>query len=221
MRLPKVLWIVILTQFACSSEQQNSSNADTSLQLTDTSHDINQLSLLRQDLNKKHINESGSYYMLTKQSDSTIQVIWGNDTLKREYSEPLEFMFAERIHKQWSNNDYLILQYGTGTGAWQNLVLSLNSREPVQVVDNALSFDSAHNILAVEQFGDTVFTVYNLKTQQRQFIIERARPCGAAQNSACIDTVSVNNKELYYKWATPHRYSDRKRSLEKRVRLTI
>jgi hypothetical protein len=76
-------------------------------------------------------------------------------------------MFAERIHEEWNNNDYLILQYGTGTGAWQNLVLPLNKRESVQVFDNALSFDITHNLLAIEQFGDTVFTVYNLKTHQK------------------------------------------------------
>lgn len=220
MRFTKVLWLIILVLLACSSGQQNKPNVDTAAHPS-AMLNSDQFSLIQQALDKKEMNENGSYYMLTRKSDSTVQVIWGNDTLMREYSKPLELMFAERIHKEWNNNDYLILQYGTGSGTWQNLALPLNSKDSVQVFENALSFDTAHNILAIEQLGDTVFTVHNLKTQQKQFIIESARPCDAAQNSACIDTLSIINKELYYKWLTPNKYSDKKSSLEKRVRLSI
>jgi hypothetical protein len=61
----------------------------------------------------------------------------------------------------------------------------------------------------------------NLKTQATQFVVEKEKPCDDAINDACLDTISISNKVLYYKWTTPHKYSDKKSSINKRVRVTI
>jgi hypothetical protein len=97
----------------------------------------------------------------------------------------------------------------------------MNSKEQVQVFDNGLCFDAKYNLLGREQFDDTVLAVQNLKTGRSQFIIEKEKPCDAGSNSACIDTISIENKVLYYKWVTPHKSSDKKTNIEKRFRLTI
>ena len=223
MTLPKFLWFLVWTLAACSSGQQNNSNAGSSQEakMKDTSRYADLFPFLKQDLNKKIVTANGNYYLLTQFSDSTVKITWGNDTIKRVYDDPLDFMFAERLAVQWNNKDYLILRYGVGSGAWETVAFPLNNKEPVQVFDNGLCFDFKNNLLGTEQFVDTVLIVQSLKTGQKQFILEKEKPCGAASNSGCIDTISITNKVLYYKWVTPHKFSDKKSSIEKRVRLTI
>ena len=125
MTLSKVLWFLILTLAACSSGQRNNLSAD-SMQKTkpkDTLHYADLYPLVIQNLKKKNITQNGSYYMLTPFSDSAVKITWGNDTIKRVYVEPLDFMFAERLGVKWENKEYLILNYNTGSGAWLNIVL--------------------------------------------------------------------------------------------------
>jgi hypothetical protein len=223
MTLRKVLWFQILILGACSSGQQSNPDAG-SLQQTNNKAAFHYADLypsVIRELNKKTLTPAGNYYLLTQSSDSTVKITWGNDTINRVYDEPVDFMFAERLRIQWDNKDYLILRYGVGSGAWETVAFPLNNKERVQVFDNGLCFDTKYNLLGTEQFEDTVLTVQNLKTQQKQFIIEKDGACGAANNSACIDTISIHNKVLYYKWVTPHKYSDKKTSLEKRITLTI
>jgi hypothetical protein len=223
MTFPKVLCLLVLTLSACSSRQQNNSSTDTSQKSKpqDTSHYADLYPLVIQNLDKKHLGENGSYYMLSQFSDSAVKIIWGNDTIKRTYDEPLDFMFAERLRIKWENKDYLILDYNTGSGAWLNVILPLNNKEQVQVFDNGLCFDKKYNLFVTEKFDDTVLAVHNLRTQATQFVVEKEKPCDAATNDACLDTIGISNKLLYYKWTTPHKYSEKKSSVEKRVRVTI
>lgn len=224
MTLPKILWFSILPLFGCSSGQQRKPHADTSQQskTKDTSDYADLYPLVKQDLNKKNLSANGNnYYMLRQFSDSTAKITWGNDTINRVYDEPLDFMFAERLRLKWENENYMILDYNTGSGAWLNIVFPLNNKEQVQGFGNGLCFDKKYNLLVTEEFKDTLLEVHNLKTLQKQFIIEKEKPCNAATNDACIDTISISNKVLYYKLVTPNKYSDMKKSVEKHVRVTI
>jgi hypothetical protein len=223
MTLHKVLWLLVLAFAACSSGQQNNFSADTlqKTKLRDTSNYADLFPLLIQNLNKKNTTENGNYYMLTKFSYSAVKIIWGNGTFKRVYAEPLDFMFAERLRVKWENKDYLILDYNTGTGAWLNLVLPLNNNEYTKAFNNGLCFDKKYNLFVTEEFADTILAVHNLKTQLTQFVIEKQKPCDAPTNEDCLDTIGISNKILYYRWTTPHKYSDKKSSVEKHVRVTI
>jgi hypothetical protein len=224
MTLSKFLRLLLLILVACSSgQQQNNLAADTlqKAKLQDTSHYADLYPLVIRDLNKKIVTENGSYYILTRFSDSTVKITWGNDKTKRIYDEPLDLMFAERLRVKWENNDYLILNYNTGSGAWLNVVMPLNNNEHVQEFNNGVCFDKHHNLFVTEEFSDTVLAVRNLKTQETQFVVEKDRPCDAASNNACLDTIGIDKKVLYYKWTTPYKYSEKKSSIEKRVRVII
>ncbi|MGN6213438.1 hypothetical protein [Parafilimonas sp.] len=213
----------MLTFVACSSPQQSSLPLD-SLQEAErqgATHYADLYPLVIQDLEKKHVTENGNYYMLTRFSDSTVKITWGNDTVKRIYDTPLDLMFAESLRIKWDNKDYLILDYNTGSGSWLNLEMPLNNKEQVQEFNNGLYFDKAHNLFVTEALSDTVLVVHNLKTGAMQFIIEKDKPCDAANNDACLGTVTISNKILCYKWTTPHKYGDKKSSIKKRVRVTI
>lgn len=223
MTLSKVLSLLVLTLAACSSGQQSKPHADTSQQTktNDTSRNSDLYPLVIQDLNKKNVTQNSSYYMLTHFSDSTVKITWGNDSVKRVYDEPLDFMFAERLRIEWDNKDYLILRYSVGSGAWETVAFPINNTEQVQVFDNGLCFDTKNNLLATEHWQDTILIVQNLKTHQKQFIIEKEKPCDAVGSSSCIDTISINNKILYYKWVTPHKFDNKKKTIDKRILLTI
>ncbi len=223
MTLSKLLSFLVLTLAACSSGQQSKLHAETSQQTktNDISRYADLYPLIIQDLNKKNFAQSGSYYMLTQFSDSTVKINWGNDTIKRVYDEPIDLKFAERLRIQWDNKDYLILRYGVGSGAWETVAFPINNKEQVQVFDNGLSFDPKNNLLATEHWQDTVLIVQNLKTHKKQFIIEKEKLCDGLHSSSCIDTINISNKVLYYKWVTPHKFSDKKEATDKRIRLTI
>lgn len=223
MTLPKILSLLVLILAACSSGQRSKPHVDTSQETKtiNTSRYADLYPSVIQDLDKKNVTQNGSYYMLTQFSDSAVKIVWGNDTIKRVYKEPLDFMFAERLRIEWNNKDYLILRYGVGSGAWETVAFPINNKEQVQVFDNGLSFDIKNNLLAAEHWQDTVLIVQNLKTHQKQFIIEKEKPCDAVGGSSCIDTININDKVLYYKWTTPHKFSEKKKTIDKRVRLTI
>ena len=211
MTLLRIFCFSFLTLAACSSNEEVDIRVDV----------VRKSEIIKGYLNRKNITKNGCYYMLQQVSDSTIKIIWGNDTLKRIYDEPLAFMFVERLSVKWENKNYVILNYGTGTSAWSNVVLPIDTKQQVQIFTNGIYFDLKSNLLVTEEVGDTILAVRNLKTLQSQFVIEKGQRCASANNSDCIDTVSINDKTLYYKWVTPRNFSDRDSSSNKRMRLRI
>ncbi|MGZ4851127.1 MAG: hypothetical protein ACXV2C_07090, partial [Candidatus Bathyarchaeia archaeon] len=109
----------------------------------------------------------------------------------------------------------------TGTNAWTNVVLPLNQKEQPQAFGNGLWFDQKNNYFVTEEVGDTIMAVHNLKTRKEQVIVEKGRPCESVINSACIDTVSIRDNVLYYKWVTPRLDITPSSKVETRVRLKI
>lgn len=220
---PKVLWLLVFTLVACSPGQKKNLPAYTSQKnkQQDTSRYADLFPSVIEDLNKKHFTGKGSYYMLTQFSDSTVKLVWGNDAIKRVCDDPFDFMFAERLSVKWENKNYLILDYYTGSNAWINVALPLKKQEQVQEFRNGLCFDEKNNYLVTEEVGDTVLSVHNLKTRQEQFIIEKQRPCESGMNYGCIDSISIHDGVLYYKWVTPRMDIKPNRKVERREQLKI
>ncbi|CAN5137418.1 hypothetical protein BH11BAC6_BH11BAC6_00320 [soil metagenome] len=104
---------------------------------------------VKEALNKKVWTSNKSYYLITKSTDTTVHLFWGNDNMKRMFNEDLELWAAERLFKKWTSREYLILEYWTGSGVWLDLVLPLNKKEKVQEFGNGLCFDSINNLLGV------------------------------------------------------------------------
>lgn len=223
MRLSNAFICLILTLSSCSPSQKKDAPPKLTEKVTapDSSHYADLFPSVIQDINKKHSAKNGSYYMFTQFSDSSVKITWGNKNIKRVYDEPLDFMFAERISIKWQNKDYLILDYFTGSGAWTNVALPLNSDEKVQEFANGLYFDKKDNYLITEEVGDPILSVHNLKTQKEQFVSELYRPCESSSNSACIETISIHNKVLHYKWVTPRTDLSPNTKYERQVPLKI
>lgn len=176
---------------------------------------------VKESLNKRIFVTEKSYYLLAKSSDTTVNIIWGNDTLKRVFFENIELPFAEKLHLSWVNNEYLILKHSTGSGSWINIIMPFNKTEDVQEFSNGLYFDSINNLFVTEQYGDTILLIRNLKSRDKQYIIEKEKPCESALNSSCIDNIRINNKQLYFRWIVPYKLSDKKVTQERKIPLHI
>jgi len=177
---------------------------------------------VKEALNKKVWSSSKNYYTITKATNSTVHLFWGNNTLKRMFNEDLELWpAAERLFVKWSNKDYLILEYWTGSGVWTNLVLPMNKKDKVQAFNNGLCFDNIYNLLGIEQFRDTILLVENLKTEKKQYIVDKEHTCEGVSNNSCIDTISIKNKILYIKWVVPDNYNEKKKVYNKKVKLQL
>ena len=215
MQLFKYVNLILLVFSACNNKTVNKkSENDSAIVSSDYPTVI-------ESLGKKNISSNGNYFMLTKSTDSTVHLTWGNDTLKRMLPNDFDFRAAERLHEHWGNKDYLILQYGTGSGVWINNVLPLNNNEDADEFVNALYFDSVYNLLAIEKYNDTILSVVNLKTKAIQFIIEREHNCEAASNNSCIDSIAIKDRMIYLQWATPSKFSTEKKIFKKNIALKI
>ncbi len=217
MKLSSYLYCTLFIFTTCTSEQQTSPNTKSSKEsfTKDTSPSANSSSSVKK-LSLKHFTKNNHYYKLTQASDSTFRLTWGSNKLDRFYEEDIDFFVADRLELAWDSKDYLILDYNIGSGEWKSVVLPLNKDQPVQVVDNGFCFDSNNNLLGVMQSNDTVLYVQNLQTLQKLFVIEKDHPCDIPNNFYCIDTISISNKTLYYKWNVSNN-----KIVEKRIRLLL
>lgn len=176
--------------------------------------------LLKEGLNKRNWTPAKSYYLMTKASDSTVHLYWGNDGLKRKYNADLDLRSAEKIHVQWANENYLILQYGTGSGVWVNIALPLDKEAKTHKFCNGIYFDEIDNLIVSEGYGDTILIAQNLKTGRKQFIIDK-KHCCTVYNSACVDEVTIKNKVLYVTWAPDNCSDGKKKTYTKKVKLQL
>ena len=217
MTLTKFLYFAVLTLIACSSDPKGVGfTTHTQQALTKgTSRSTAMDSFVKSQSNKQ-LTRNNHYYKLTKKSGSTFQLTWGNDCVSRIYNKAIDFFVADRLNIRWDNKDFMILDYSTGSGEWKTIVLPLNKHQTVQEFDNAFCFDTTNNLLGIIQAGDTLLRVVNLQTQQKQFILEKDKSCDIPNNFYCIDTISITNKVLYYKWKVPG-----KKNVDKSIRLTI
>jgi hypothetical protein len=110
---------------------------------------------------------------MTKATDSTVFLYWGNDNLKRRYHFDVDLSSAEKRHIKWTSKNYLILEYGTGSGVWVDIALPIDKKEKPQEFVNGVCFDKTSNLFASEGYDDTILIVKNLKTKKEQFIIEK------------------------------------------------
>ena len=205
----KFLFFLVL--FATLTTKNNAQNGNS----------IDDYPTVKAALNKKIWSPNKNYYTITKATDSTVHLFWGNNTLKRKLNEDLALWpAAERLSIKWSNKDYLILEFGTGSGAWLNIVLPIDKKEKPQEFDNGVCFDNVSNLFAYESYDDTILIVQNLKTRKEQYIVEKKRCC-VANNSECINSAEIKNRLLYFKWAPDNCANDKKIIYHKKVKLKI
>lgn len=176
--------------------------------------------LLKSVLNEKIWITSKDYYLLTKASDSTVHLYWGNGSFKRKYYTDLDIRSAEKIHVRWTNKNYLIVEYGIGSGAWVDIALPIDKKEKTQEFYNGIYFDEHDNLIVSENAGDTILIVQNLETKRKQFIIEKGLCCSPSKN-VCVGVVTIKKKVLYTNWTPDNCTNDKGKTYQRKITLKI
>jgi hypothetical protein len=217
---------LIFTLSACSSEEKKpTTTSDERIELVpdpekNAKDKFSPYPEMQDKLNKTIITKERNYYKLIPSTDSTCKIEWGNTKLKR-ISEDFDFYFARRLSLNWENKDFLVLEGGSGSDTWFNLILPLDTLSGISDVWNPMAYNKERNLIAIEGYADTILVIRNIKTGKSQPIIDGINKCESVFNHYCIDSISIQNKEVYIKWIIPHKMSDDFKVIVKRVKVKI
>jgi hypothetical protein len=166
------------------------------------------------------ISVNGNYIKYhVKNNNVTIE--FGNQTFHRFLKDKITCDIADaRIpHYIWDNNEFICLEYGCGSPCWGVLILPLNSKDTIRNIMYNLAFDPTNNLIAyLDNSNYDKIVIENLKTKVRQ-VIEFTKSCNDAFIGYCIDSISIRNNELYYRFAEPDKIERNRKLTEFKIRI--
>ncbi len=162
---------------------------------------------------------NGNYVKYNLQGNEA-QLEYGNKYFKRVLPEKYNCQIADAgIPKfKWDNHDFIVLKYGCGSPCWGVLILPLNIKDSIKNIMYDLASDPTNNTivyLGEPDYNDLV--IENLKLKTKQMI--KIAQCNSAFLGYCIDSISINKKELYYRLAEPDKFNDNKKLTDNRINL--
>lgn len=213
MKLQFLLLVTILLA-SCRPKDTQSGEGAAAIKLIDSYPE------LTDRINKTENTPGGNFFRLVLSSDSTCKVEWGN-TSKTRTSSDLHFHIARKLEFVLENKDFLVLEAGTGSDTWFDLILPLSYDSTEFSIQNPLAFNTGGTEVVCEYpSADTVMVIENLLTRNIQFVLEKEK-CSSFFVHYCVDTVVLTNKELYYKWAVPNTEDKSPKYFERRVKIRI
>lgn len=132
-------------------------------------------------------------------NDTLYQIQWG--TLRNLKTLPDTFMLdghETRIPKYTAeNNKYIVMRYSCGNPCWGGIFLPLNDSVSPKVILEYIDFDLENDLVAYI-FDSQIIEIINLKNNKTErHLLEK---CDSAFPGYCIDSFSIKNKTLKYKW---------------------
>jgi hypothetical protein len=161
-------------------------------------------------------------YLKMKAVASTVIIKWGNKKFENVAPDSIiESVRIERLSINWKNDNFIALSYGCGNPCWGGLILPLDKNAIANSFMYQYDYDQKNNLVA--RFDDDYETliVENLKTHAKQLIMKRDSTCESAFAGFCLDSISLKNKVLYYKWSTPDAFADNKKSKEYHIKIDL
>ena len=122
-----------------------------------------------------------------------------------------ERLDKDKIKTKWKNENFIILQRGTGSYAWINLILPIKKNEKLFQTDQVLAFDSINNIIIRQNYNseEYPFQLINLKNLEKDSIRFETKNCESINIINCIDKIDFNEKALIINWTTPNKFKER------------
>lgn len=148
------------------------------------------------------LTAAGNYVKYIYVDDSTYEIAWGNHDVKRTmktWMDGVPDRFAEFIKE---NDSVIILQRSCGSPCWTNLILPLDSVKQPFEIEMPEAYDMKNNLVAYNGDQDTIVWVENFLTGHKAPVL--GKPCGSACNCYCVQSISINDRELYIKWMTEY-----------------
>jgi hypothetical protein len=148
---------------------------------------------------KKTKTPLGAILKLKIINDSSYVVQWGNSFKLKTCPDTLHL----DGHETWipefiaENKDYIVLRQGCGNPCWVGYFLPLNDTIKPRYIHEYLDYDLKNNLVAFIK-GDNIIEIINLKTSLKED--HATLSCTSAFLGYCIDSLSVKDKILKYKW---------------------
>ena len=157
-------------------------------------------------LNKMNTTANGNSWTLVLSSECNCKIQWTSNEVTRQTNVEFDFYTARHFYCEWENDDFIVLRAHHGSDIWLELFLPVDESKEEFVIENPFAHDSESNLVVFEnlkgdnRYQDTVMRVVHLKTKKEQQIIEKSEKCVSALNHYCIDSVSIANGILNYRW---------------------
>ena len=154
-----------------------------------------------------HKKEKSFYEIKSINKDSS-QIIWGDSTFKNSQNFENFFLDKDKIKTKWKNENFIILQRGTGSEAWINLILPIKKNEKLFQTDQVLAFDSINNTIVRQNYNSKKypFQLIKLNNLEKDSIRFETKNCESINIINCIDKVDFNEKALIINWTTPNKF---------------
>lgn len=154
------------------------------------------------------------FYKIKSVNKNYSQIIWGNSTFKNSQNFENFVLDKDKIETKWKNENFIILQRGTGSDAWINLILPIKKNEKLLQTDQVLAFDSVNNIIVRQNYNseEYPFQLINLKNLEKDSIRFETKNCESINIINCIDKIDFNEKTLIINWTTPNKFKEKKKT---------
>lgn len=163
----------------------------------------------------------GSYYKFIPHGPKEFTIEWGNNKVKKTSKEKYHLMAAQTIGFSWESDQFIVLHNEYTKLGRYDYFLPLKGDSAEYVVENALLYDTARNLVASEQpFKDAPILIENYVTRRTQPVIEN-HGCDAILIEFCLDSIAFQNELLYYKLALPRLDAQNRTFTERTIRIKI
>ena len=154
-----------------------------------------------------HKKEKSFYEIKSINKDSS-QIIWGNSSFKNSQNFENFVLDKDKIKTKWKNENFIILQRGTGSEAWINLILPIKKNEKLFQTDQVLAFDSINNTIVRQNYNSKKypFQLIKLNNLEKDSIRFETKNCESVNIINCIDKIDFNEKALIINWTTSNKF---------------
>lgn len=160
------------------------------------------------NIERSKIEIANSYYQFVFATDTTSFIKWGNDKFTNtSYQEIDNYLLdKDKIILDWATKEFIVLKHNSGSDTWQHIVLQLKPKQEPIFYENSLAFDRENGLVVYEfpSVKDTILIVENIITKRKKYLGKNWTKCSSALHHYCIDSISINNQELYLEWVTPN-----------------
>jgi hypothetical protein len=132
-------------------------------------------------------------------NDTSYVIEWGKSSNMRTFPDT----FRLDGHDSWmprfiaENKNYIVLKAGCGNPCWTGYFLPIDKSIKPQKYPEYLYFDLDNHLVVYIKESD-IIEIINLKTGKNEY--HKLGNCESVFPGYCIDSLSIKNKTLRYKW---------------------
>jgi hypothetical protein len=132
-------------------------------------------------------------------NDSSYLMQWGDSIDLKTYPDTFRLDGRETGLPRFKdeNKDYILMHLGCGNPCWTGYFLPLKDNLKPKAISEYLDYDLDNNLIAYVK-DSNVIGVINLKTNLTEDYIVNG--CSSTFLGYCIDSLSIKNGILKYKW---------------------